>query len=191
MIFFSPHNNSPTGINSQIILWFSQVIFDLVWWSCGDHAVSGCSRCNVLSFCLCGDLILGDNEGFFLLVNLGYILIKLRRGWWWHGLGKHSVTSNEMQNRLTAGFSVAPPNSLQPRPLSEWSDTDTSSSPSSPLTRPKSGFSTSVLPDMSLGHLLAKGVGAVLCLPLNFVTKKGDPRQNEAWPSLSTSGPNS
>ena len=60
---------------------------------------------------------------------------------------------------LLFSFSPTPPQPhpqpLQPQPLSDWTDTDidTSPSPSFQLTRPKTGFSTPILPDMSLGHL--------------------------------------
>lgn len=47
----------------------------------------------------------------------------------------------------------APPTSA----LSNTTDTDTSPSPSFQLTRPKTVFSTPILPDMSLGHLVAGG----------------------------------
>lgn len=50
------------------------------WRSCVDHAVSGCSWYNVLSFCLRDDLIVNDKAGFVWLVNFGYTLIKLGGG---------------------------------------------------------------------------------------------------------------
>lgn len=62
---------------------------------------------------------------------------------------------------MTAAFPSAPPRPrlepLQPRPLSNKSDTDNSPSPGFQLTGPKTVFSTPIRTDMSLGHLVAEG----------------------------------
>lgn len=60
--------------------------------------------------------------------------------------------------RLFDCFALAPPpQPLQAQPLSNRSDTDTSPSPGSQLTRPKTVFSAPIGPDMSVGHLPAGG----------------------------------
>lgn len=122
---------------------------------------------NVLPFGKSVDLIVNDKSGAVWLLNFGCSHIKLWGGWGlWMEIClvfadlRPDVRLFDCCFPLALSWPHLQP--LQPQPLSNRTDTDTSPSPSFQLTRPKTVFSAPVLPDMSLGHLEA-GRGGGFC----------------------------
>lgn len=106
----------------------------------------------MLSFGWSVDLIGGDMTGPVWLLKFGRSLTESEED------ARFVFADLKPDVRLFDCFALAPPpQPLQAQPLSNRSDTDTSPSLGSQLTRPKTVFSAPIGPDMSLGHLPAGG----------------------------------